>query len=101
MPPKKNPATEDVDELRKSINSLTEAVATITDWQKQSKTDEEVGDIRKTLVTLTEETTVIKEQQNKILQLMEEVKQLRILNTEKDQKIVWNVELTTWSSTQE
>ncbi|KAK7881533.1 hypothetical protein WMY93_029942 [Mugilogobius chulae] len=52
-----------------------------------TSTVEDVEEIKKSLNFITEETTAIKNQQQQLLRLMEEVKQLRLQNAEKDKKI--------------
>lgn len=54
---------------------------------KKNRVGEEVDEIRKALDFLAEDVTVIKTQQKQILELLEEVKILRIQNAEKDKRI--------------
>lgn len=49
---------------------------------------EEVDDIKKSLDFLSEEMSTVKMQQNRLVELLEEVKQLRLLNIEKDKRIM-------------
>lgn len=54
---------------------------------KKNVQSEEVEDIKKSLDFITEEMTTVKTQQNRLMELLEEVKQLRLLNIEKDKRI--------------
>lgn len=81
---------EEVDDLRKTIDNLTDDVTELKrhrDKHKLTPPAEEVREIRKSLDFLLSETAAIKEQQKQILNLMEEVKQLRLQNVEKGKKI--------------
>lgn len=55
---------------------------------KKALTAEEGDDIKKSLDFLSEEISAVKLQQKSILALVEEVKALRIQNAEKDRRIV-------------
>ncbi|KAK7172185.1 hypothetical protein R3I93_004481 [Phoxinus phoxinus] len=55
---------------------------------KKNMQTEEVNDIKKSLDFLTEEMITVKTQQSRLLELLEEVKQLRLQNIEKDKRIV-------------
>ncbi|CAL8360362.1 unnamed protein product [Merluccius merluccius] len=54
---------------------------------KRAMTAEEGEDIKKTLEFLAEENSAVKQQQKRILELVEEVKALRIQNAEKDRRL--------------
>lgn len=55
---------------------------------KRIMSNEEVDDIKKSLDFLTEEVSAVRLQQRNILELVEEVKALRIQNTEKDKRLL-------------
>ena len=55
---------------------------------KKAPTAEEGEDIKKSLDFLSEEISVVSKQQKSILDLVEEVKALRIQNAEKDRRLV-------------
>lgn len=55
---------------------------------KKSQTPEEFEEIKTSLVSLIEDVTAVRVQQEQLLGLLEEVKQLRLQNVEKDRSIV-------------
>lgn len=55
---------------------------------KKSPTPEEFEDIKTSINSLIEEVTAVRVQQKQLLELLEEVKQLRLQNVEKDRRIV-------------
>ncbi len=56
---------------------------------KKTPAAEEVEDIKKSLDFITEELSAVRLQQKSILDLVEEVKTLRIQNAEKDKRIAY------------
>lgn len=79
-----------LEELRKSLDALTEEVNGLKSLhEKLNKIPpaKEVEEIRKSLDFLLGETSAIKDQQSQLLELLAEMKQLRIQNVEKDKKI--------------
>lgn len=54
----------------------------------QKKVTDEVEEIKSSLNSLCGEVAAVREQQGQLLELLEEVKQLRLQNEEKDQRIV-------------
>lgn len=85
MPPKK-----EMDEIKKSLDFLTEELNAMKELHKQPREismTEDIGEIRKSLDFLSGETSAIKEQQKQLLHLMEEVKELRRQNAKKEERI--------------